>query len=241
MTWDDAGNAANVVMGLGALAGGVFVVWRVVMPYLRLLSSLQTKLAFIEEQLRPNGGSSLRDRVNAIDTKLNQKDARQWALVSSMREPVWESSPEGLCLRVNPAMLALTQRSADEYLGNNWETTVHPEDRERCAAEWETAVIRRRSFDMTFRVVQRGGAVFRVEALSAPYIDLNTQKIAGWIGRYVHVERLDEVLLSPSHNPGETFSVSHVDQRLDTMTQQMSELARIVSTLAANRRVQLSD
>ncbi|HEX8557849.1 MAG TPA: PAS domain S-box protein [Pyrinomonadaceae bacterium] len=112
-----------------------------------------------------------------LATQVEEERRRLRDLVASVPGVVWESwgEPDGSGQRINfvsdyvEQMLGYTK---EEWLStpNFWLRIVHPEDRERAAAE------ARRKFDGSggvseFRWVRRDGRVLPVEARSAPVLD----------------------------------------------------------------------
>lgn len=140
-------------------------------------------------EFQPNGGSSLRDAINKIQSTITIVDARQWAIVAGLRDPMWESDADGNCVRTNRALLDLVQRTFDEMAGAGWENIVSVDDRARVWKEWADAVSRKRPFESVYCVVNRAGTKFRVHASSIPF-HTPDGVVAGFIGRYSSVEQV---------------------------------------------------
>jgi len=64
----------TVVMWLGAVAGcvtSVGIIWRgLIRPVIRWGTRLDKTMSFVEAQMLPNGGSSLRDALNRIESRI---------------------------------------------------------------------------------------------------------------------------------------------------------------------------
>lgn len=142
-------------------------------------------------EFKPNGGSSLRDAINRIQNTMVVIDARQWALVAGLKDPMWESDARGGCARANRALLDLTQRNFDELRGSGWENIVCPEDRKRVWEEWIDAVERHRTFECLYCVLDRGGQRFRVQAIAIPFHSASGE-VVGYVGRYSQVEKMPQ-------------------------------------------------
>jgi len=163
------------------------------------------KVDTIYAEVRPNGGTSLRDSIYRQETAIAKiiesqelGDARQWAIVSSGIIPTWESSDEGACLRPNNALLELVGRSAEQMVGNGWENILHKDDAHRCWAEWQDAIKKRKTFESTYRIVNHTtNATYEVVAKTTPIISPNGV-VKGWIGTYTHIKEVSEV---PSKKP----------------------------------------
>ena len=181
----------QIVIAGAAIVGLVFTVIRWVVPCVIRISGTFKKIDTIYGELKPNGGSSLRDSIDrqekaiaAVVETQDLADARQWAIVSSGHLPTWESGDEGGCLRPNAALLELVGRSADQLAGNGWENMIHKDDMQRCWAEWDDAVHKRRTFESTYRVINHStGKAYEVDAKATPIIN-RAGKVKGWIGVY---------------------------------------------------------
>jgi PAS domain-containing protein len=146
-------------------------------------------LAAIVSEFKPNGGSSLRDAINKIQSTVVIVDARQWAIVAGLRDPMWESDANGGCVRANRALLDLVQRNFDEMAGTGWENIIYADDRARVWQEWVSSVERKRTFESTYCVVDRANQRYRVQAIAIPFRAPGGE-VVGYVGRYSKVEHL---------------------------------------------------
>lgn len=148
-------------------------------------------------EFRPNGGNSMKDSITRIETNLQgvrndamRMEARQWAIVASLPDPVFETNPEGECIRVNSAYMHLTGRSMQDVLGNGWEIVIHHEDRARVWQEWHDAVQRLRAFDSHYRIVDTDGEIFSVRCIAQPYKNPADGTVLGYLGRVTEIKQL---------------------------------------------------
>jgi len=177
--------ATATILGLG------FAVLKWVIPAGVRIHGALSKVDTIYAEVKPNGGASLRDSIDRqekaiveVRDGLEMADARAWAIVSSGKQPTWESGPDGGCLRANAALLELVGRSADQMAGNGWENILCNDDRKRVWLEWTDAVQRRRTFESSYRVSNHSsGARFLVDAKATPIIGRKGD-LRGWIGVY---------------------------------------------------------
>lgn len=191
----------NVVLAVAAIAGMLFSIFKYVIPaWIRIGNSLK-KIDTIDAELRPNGGSSLRDRVDGLVIKVSEvadglelADARAWAIVSTAKNPTWESNDIGECVRANSAYLELVGRSRDDIAINGWENIIHKDDQMRVWREWNDAVKQRRTFESSYRIINHvSNAVFTVDGKGTPIIN-RSGKVCGWIGTYNNVVKTDEIV-----------------------------------------------
>lgn len=110
-------------------------------------------------ELKPNGGSSLRDSVNRIEDGMmhNRMLARNnFALVG---EPYFETDRAGRCTWVNQAYMRLVGLPLHECMGFGWYNAVHQDDRTMVAGEWARALEQRKTFVAKFRLDTYEGVV----------------------------------------------------------------------------------
>jgi len=197
---------AQVITALGVIGGAVWYLWKKISPLInRVLKSLDD-IDEIKLQFLPNGGSSLKDSVNRLETNIlevkddisilstdaSRSDARQWAIVATLRDPIWESDADGLYIRGNSTLLDLVERTNDEISGNGWENIIHRDDKAMVAQEWANAISKRRNFELSFRIFGKSShALYQVRAVCMPYYS-QQKELLGFIGRYVNVKRLNE-------------------------------------------------
>jgi two-component system sensor histidine kinase/response regulator len=79
------------------------------------------------------------------------------SLTTSAPVGIFRSDNNGRCLFVNDRWSEITGAPRERALGNGWLDFVHPEDRERVAAEWTAAVEARREYTVEFRYRRPSG------------------------------------------------------------------------------------
>lgn len=149
---------ASLIAALTVIGGAA---WRyLVGPLWRGLRELRAILGFIEAELRPNGGSSIRDAVNrmelgidAANRKIELVSQRQLQRYNLDSTGLWETDIAGRFTSVNPALARMAGVAPDDFLGMGWKTHVHPRDRAEVGASWQSAVLDQRDFSLVFRFV----------------------------------------------------------------------------------------
>ncbi len=164
------------------------------------ISNLEKMHAEIQKELKPNGGTSIKDVINVLATKMdtvvdntmfltnqaNRMEARQQSLLNTVEIPKFETDPSGDCIFVNKAYLNLIGRPFDEIQGKGWVNVIHPDDRIRVQVEWKNAIVDNRNFDMEFRIIDRDRQVYRVYCEATPISGASN----GYSGSYERVEKL---------------------------------------------------
>lgn len=107
-------------------------------------------------ELKPNGGSSLRDAVNLIIAKQRARDN------TTEHYGVFETDKNGQCVNANLAYLRLVGRTLEEVTGNGWINCIHPDDRVTVRDQWAESVQDNRDFEMEYKMMHENGSVFNV-------------------------------------------------------------------------------
>lgn len=158
-----------------AVGGATYGAYRVIIPKIQKhLSKVNELLDLIPcvkrldevvmKELRPNGGTSLKDAINEIRRSLAILDGRLHILAEQHGLISWESDAAGRCIWVSTAMLRMLGRQPDEILGSNWRSIIHCDDRERVYREWDSAVRDGRTFILRYRWVRSDGTDIPIAA-----------------------------------------------------------------------------
>lgn len=130
------------------------------------LACVAGKLDYVVSELLPNGGSSIRDSLNRIESRQVLQDQRQRAILSDMSVGVFETDEFGQCIWVNRKYLRMTGRTLAEVSGSGWANILADEDRVRVVAGWTAAINEQREFEMEYRIVSPDGKKTKVRVQS---------------------------------------------------------------------------
>ncbi len=111
---------------------------------------------------------------------LRRSEERYRALVQGGAQIIWVASPDGEMLEDSAEWRWITGQTVEEFLGNGWLDSIHPEDRERVEREWRECLRTGRIFDDRFRMRARGGAYRHYDVRAVPIE--RDGKIAEWVG-----------------------------------------------------------
>jgi PAS domain S-box-containing protein len=170
--------AAIVSLGTISVTGFKFInnIYFVFKKDIEERAELSNKINVIFNEVTPNHGSSLKDKVDKIEKCIisNQKviemigDRQKWIL-DKQQIPIFESDSEGMCVWANDAYLELLKRDSTEVMGNGWRNFIHQDDREKVVNEWENAVKENRSSQSMYRMVDKDGKVYNVECYATKH------------------------------------------------------------------------
>lgn len=114
---------------------------------------MYAKVDAIYLEVKPNGGTSLRDAVNRIDRRGRFNEGRQRMNMEEVGVSAFEMDAQGALTYANQAMCELLCRGEDDLLGYRWKTSVDAADRTAMNAEILKAVTEeKRGFVVTFRI-----------------------------------------------------------------------------------------
>jgi len=111
---------------------------------------------------------------------LRRSEERYRALVQGGAQIIWVASPDGGMLEDSAEWRWITGQTVEEFLGNGWLDSIHPEDRERVERDWRESLRTGRIFDDRFRMRARGGAYRHYDVRAVPIE--RDGRIAEWVG-----------------------------------------------------------
>jgi len=152
----------------------------------QMMPSIMSTLDDIKKEVMPNGGSSLRDSIDRIESLQSKHDLINAAQLSASDLAYWESDSKGRFVVVSQAFCRLLTVSESEITGSNWATMLHKEDKANVLREWADCIKFERSFSMEFRFVRPNKSVVKVEAKAYPLI--NKGQMIGLWGRVTEVQ-----------------------------------------------------
>ena len=107
--------------------------------------------------------------------------ARRADLFNAFPSLVWCADARGDCSFVNQAWEDYTGRSAEMERGTRWLASVHDEDRNRVAREWDEALGLRRPLDVQYRLLRGDGSYGWVYHAAQPVND-ELGRLTGYLG-----------------------------------------------------------
>src|ERR1700751_1110136 len=117
-------------------------------------------------------------------------------VVNSVPAHVWRTLPEGEVDFVNDRWSQFTGLALDEALGWKWEAVLHPDDRARVVADWQTALKNAKALEYEARVRRADGEYCWWLIRNVPLHD-EAGKLIKWYGTAIDIEdrkRADQAL-----------------------------------------------
>ena len=132
--------------------------------------------------IKPNGGSSMSDRLHRIERALLYADARHKVLTSAVNVALFETDEKGTCIWVSPEWTEISGIDNEHALENGWVNAIHEEEREEIFEEWKSAIEQRREFRRNYRMVHnKTGNIIYVRCITRTLKD-HKNNIVGIVG-----------------------------------------------------------
>lgn len=205
--WEQLKAYGEILTAAVAVLSGVALVYRKARRHIRALSALYSLMespAFVAmnrlaesgaldhlpaaiNQLRPNGGDSLLDRITRIELGLYTSAQKYRHLFSVQKLPYWEADESGALIHASDEMATLTGLQIHDLLGNGWVAALHSDDRPRVFDEWEDAVAQKRAFIERYRFIHKDKTIVYVQGQALPVLD-NLGRVTGFVGTLTPID-----------------------------------------------------
>lgn len=143
---------------------------------------MSKKLDFIVEQFSPNGGCSLKDSLNRIESKQVINEVMSIYFVNAIEAPMFKTDPHGACTWASKSYLKITGKSLEDTLGWGWLSVIHRADEKEMRAELTEAVRDKRAFQSKYRIVNDEGVTLNIISKTTPSIF--NGEIVAWVGEW---------------------------------------------------------
>ena len=142
---------------------------------------LADDVRWMKDQIKPNGGTSLRDLVDriAIAQVVQGQVLNNMLALSSTGH--FKTNREGLVVEVSRNLCRVMERSEQELMGNTWLSWIVNSDRDRVQAEWSNVIRLGREMDQEFKIWADGGATHTVRMKAMQLLGPDRQ-LVGYLG-----------------------------------------------------------
>lgn len=141
----------------------------------------------IADQFKPNGGNSLRDVINRMESKQAASEERILSLLRSSDKPYFEADPEGMYLWVNRRWCELTGMHPDDAIGLGWIGTVLPDDQQKVSDHWRLCISQMREFNLEYSLLTACEDKLIIPIKCTAHVMKDKKKVIGYIG---HISEL---------------------------------------------------
>lgn len=138
-----------------------------------MFQEFSRKLEDIRKEVKPNGGTSLNDKVTEFGKKLviidkRLEDIKQEARINKeiMDVANWESDQDGRIKYVSITLCEIIGCSQSELLDKSWIGFIDKEDRERVIYEWEQAIENASEYNIEYNIIRSDGLKQKIKAVA---------------------------------------------------------------------------
>jgi PAS domain-containing protein len=118
------------------------------------VAKLEPVVARLATEVAPNGGSSLRDAIDAIERRVTILAGQHRARFEGDGLATYECDAEGQCTYASVALADMYGMTPDQFLGSGWLMAVDgPGERERVWDAWMSAIKRGIPYEDSYTVV----------------------------------------------------------------------------------------
>ncbi len=169
--------------------GGVVAIAAVVLPVLTTIAVYIVRLCLriwnsyaivsrIAEEFRPNGGGSIRDRIDAIGTALEENAAWSSITLTLIPHSVFKSDDQGGFTWVSRHLADELDMIPEEIMGFGWLNSVAWPERDKVRDEWFAAIDDIRNVKMDYTTSDGRDATLEAH----PYVNKKDKSLRGHIG-----------------------------------------------------------
>lgn len=122
----------------------------------RLLDGVTT-VEQIGQQFQNNGGSTLKDSIDRLESLMIIERERNRAVSTMLPAGMFEADEDGLITWVSSKYTEVTGCNLTESIGWNWAAAIHEADRQHVIDEWTSAVKQQRRAILSYRIQTEHG------------------------------------------------------------------------------------
>lgn len=170
---------------LAALVTSATIVWKkAIAPllnkatdYFDKISSMIKDVEEIRREIKPNGGSSIKDAVNRIEARLINMEHVQSALRQDGPMGIFQCKTDGRNIDVNRTYCRLLKCTKEELLDFGWKNFISEESRESYEIDWKDAFEDGREISATLNFVSRDGEIINTDVRCYPITDISGEVV----------------------------------------------------------------
>ncbi|HEX2077649.1 MAG TPA: ATP-binding protein [Longimicrobium sp.] len=127
-----------------------------------------------------------RTRERTETEAVRRSEERFRSLVHASAQVVWTTSADGGIVEPQPLWAAFTGTPFEQYRGDGWLASVHPDDRERAGEEWRRALRERHVAELQYRLRRQDGEWRNVVVRAVPVME-EEGGVREWVGAVTDV------------------------------------------------------
>lgn len=180
-------NSSIVILAI--FSGYMFYLFNKLKPYTTIIkdmSDLKSDISSISNELKPNGGKSIKDQINELQSCTKTILYRQRWILDNREEPIFETDEKGNFTWANDALMRLTDRSFRDLENNNWINALCEKTRDEVNDSWQIAIENKRNFEHEIVIIDSKNRAFSAKCHAVIQDDKK------YIGKFIHIKEIKE-------------------------------------------------
>lgn len=118
--------------------------------------------------------------IKDYSKKLEESEERFRNLALSTSQIIWTTNPQGEVTEDSESWREFTGQSLEEYLGTNFMSAIHPDDREKTFAVWQNSVNNKTLYETEYRLRKKDCSYANMQVKAIPVFE--DDEIKEWFG-----------------------------------------------------------
>lgn len=180
-------NSSIVVITI--FGGYMFYLFNKLKPYTTItkdISDLKNEMSTISKELKPNGGKSIKDQINDLQSSTKTIMYRQRWILDNREEPIFETDEKGNFTWANDALMRLTDRSFRDLENNNWINALCEKTRDEVNDSWQIAIENQRNFEHEVIIIDSKNRAFSAKCHAV------IQEDKKYIGKFINIKEIKD-------------------------------------------------
>jgi len=180
-------NSSIVILAI--FSGYMFYLFNKLKPYTTIIkdmSDLKSDISSISNELKPNGGKSIKDQINELQSCTKTILYRQRWILDNREEPIFETDEKGNFTWANDALMRLTDRSFRDLENNNWINALCEKTRDEVNDSWQIAIENKRNFEHEIVIIDSKNRAFSAKCHAVIQDDKK------YIGKFINIKEIKE-------------------------------------------------
>lgn len=141
------------------------------------VSSMIKSVEEIRKEIRPNGGTSIKDAINRIEARLINMEHVQSALRQDGPMGIFQCKVDGSNIDVNRTYSRILECTKEELIGFGWKNFLHEEVKEAYDQGWKEAFQEGREISFPIKLKSRTGKIIEADVRAYPITDMSGEVV----------------------------------------------------------------
>ena len=169
-----------------AIITGVIAIYKLIVRpvyyHFKQISKLISNVDCLVADLKPNGGSSLKDQINRIENRLIRGEMRSRALIRDYECGIFECDMNGNNIYVNRTYCKMINVPSSKLLGKEWLNFIHPIHKNHYEVVWSEHFENCEEIEVDIIMINSNEDAIPVKIKAYPLKDDTQTRCVGYFG-----------------------------------------------------------